>query len=181
VTNTFRNHPDHDSLVQNIFRHEKWKQLNRGELTEQDAKKFYSDYLNLKDYQIDTLFENIKTTQIPIEGTQNLLLRLFDSGYSLYALTDNVTEIINYLKIKYDFWKYFSGVVVSADVGHLKPSKEIFVYLLEKYNLNPNETVFIDDFSVNVNAAKSLGMTGILFNNADQCETDIINLRILSR
>lgn len=46
----------------------------------------------------------------------------------------------------------------------------IYKYLLETYNLNPDECIFIDDSVANINAANELGIHGIVY-------TDIENLR----
>ena len=43
----------------------------------------------------------------------------------------------------------------------LKPEKEIYEEILNKYSLKPEETVFIDDMKVNIDAAEKLGIKGI--------------------
>ena len=162
-----------------IFRNELWMALNRGELTEDQAKLEYLRLLDVDEAKIDLLFRHIKETQDLVDGTAGLLGRLHDAGYSAYALTDNVREIVHYLRERYDFWSLFSGAIVSAEVGCLKPHPEIFEHLLTKYDLQANQTVFIDDVLQNVQGAENVGLTGILFTDADSCESRLRELGLV--
>ena len=58
---------------------------------------------------------------------------------------------------------FFDGVMVSSDVHLIKPDTRIYELLCETYDLNPEECVFIDDRPENVEAAKRVGMKGIVF------------------
>ncbi len=179
VALTFGQSQDHSQLTQTIFKHEYWLQLNRGELTEIEAKKLYTTHLQFETDKIDLLFHHIKSTQELLHESKNLMQRLHQEKYQIFALTDNIREIITYLKQQYDFWQYFSGVVVSAEVGCLKPSAEIFQHLLKNHSLNPAETVFIDDLLINIEGARSQGMHGIQFLNSQQCEADLVKLGVI--
>lgn len=179
VAQTFAGAHDHAILVQRIFKHNFWLQLNRGELTEAAAKIRYQDHLNVSADKIDLLFETIKSSQSLIVGTVDLLKKLYNPRYKLYALTNNVKEIIDFLKLKYDFWHYFSGIVVSADVGCLKPHPEIFQHIVDLYQLKLHETVFIDDYHANVAGAQAHGIYGIQFFNAKQCESALQHIGVV--
>ncbi len=91
----------------------------------------------------------------------------------VYALTDNVVEIVEYLKNTYQFWTLFDGAAVSAELGLLKPQPEIYQALLSNYGLKASETVFLDDMPYNVEGAKAVGMAAIQFTDAVQCEISL--------
>ncbi|MCB0045518.1 MAG: HAD-IA family hydrolase [Caldilineaceae bacterium] len=135
--------------------------------------------IDVKSEIIDELFYQIKDTQKPVEGTVDLLHRLSSSGYMLYALTDNVIEIVQYLKERYTFWEYFVGTVVSAEVNCMKPNPEIFLHLLDEYNILPDETVFIDDHMPNVESANNLGIHVVHFKDANECEQELKELGLV--
>lgn len=181
IKNTF---PEYDqlqqeSLIDEIFKSETWTHLNLGQLSEKDAKlKFISNSKILDPLNTDRLFDYIKSTQTLIPGTTDIIKSLHKNDYQLFALTDNIHEIIEYLKEKYNFWKYFQHVIVSAHIGLKKPSKEIFDYALQKNNLLPEETVFIDDYPPNVKSASSLGLHTILFSDAVSCLHELNRLGI---
>lgn len=58
-----------------------------------------------------------------------------------------------------------SNIVISGDIGMIKPNEDIFLYFLKKFNLNPKDCIFIDDQISNINTAKKLGIAGILVEN----------------
>jgi len=111
--------------------------------------------------------------QEPIEGTEALAGRLRAAGYRLFALTDNVREIVAHLKTRFQFWELFDGAVVSAEIGMLKPHEGIFRHLVETFGLEPLETVFLDDVQANVDGARRVGLNARLFTTAEQCERDL--------
>ena len=121
----------------------------------------------------------IRDSLSPVDDSFDLLDKLY-LHYPLYALTDNVKELVHYLKSKYQFWSKFSGAIVSAEVGYLKPSPEIYQCLISEYYLVPAETLFIDDHMPNVEGARLTGMHAIQFKNAKQCSEELKQLGILA-
>ena len=159
-----------EARAQSIFQTETWTDLNKGLITEAEAKMIYQNSLGLTTLECERLFYYVKQTQILLFGTVDLIERLKASGYKVYALTDNVHEIVAYLQASYSFWSLFDGATVSADVGVLKPQPEIYQTLLKQYDIQASETVFIDDMPHNVEGAQAVGISAIQFENAGQCE-----------
>jgi epoxide hydrolase-like predicted phosphatase len=62
----------------------------------------------------------------------------------------------------------FDTVVISAEVGVVKPSAKIYQLALEQASVSADEAVFVDDMPENVAACQKVGMTGILFNDPDK-------------
>lgn len=183
IESTFPEHEPHQHqfFIEEIFRSDIWVQLNLGQISEKNAKlKFISKIDSLDIKKADTLFDFIKTTQELVPGTIDIIKALHKKDYRLFALTDNVKEIVQHLQHRYDFWQYFSHVTVSADIGLMKPNKEIFVYTMQKNNLLPHETLFIDDHSPNISTASSLGLHTILFSDSTAClqELDLLGIKI---
>ena len=164
---TFANPSQTDVWIQNIFKHETWQGLNLGLMTEAEAQMRYQSLYGLAPSQTARLFYYIKATQIPIYQSRDLLECVARTDLRMFALTDNVKEIVTHLHQQYDFWQWFEAVVVSAEVGMMKPHPEIFQYLLQHHQLQTDETVFIDDYLPNVEAASALGMHTIHFVNAE--------------
>lgn len=155
-----------------------WLDLNLGKLTEAQAINILHKQLNLPEKQLGQLLLGLKVHQTPIAGSIALLKKLKLAKYNLYAITDNIKEIIAFHHNNSDFLRFFIDVIVSADLGILKPSPDIYLHLLNKYHLNPTKTVFIDDVPQNIEGAKKVGMHGILFTNTKACETELIRLGI---
>lgn len=78
------------------------------------------------------------------------------NDYNIYLLSNNNKETANYLR-KLPFYQDISGEVFSCDYNIVRPNPDIYNILLNKYNLIPEECLFIDDNQNNINIAKELG------------------------
>jgi putative hydrolase of the HAD superfamily len=159
-----------------LFRGPLWRRLNMGEVTQAEAALAYQAEFGLSAQQTDAIFFHVTDHQEPIEGTEALARRLKDCGYQVFALTDNVHEVVAYLKSRHQFWPLFEGAVVSAEIGLMKPDPAIFRHAIEKFGLVAAETVFLDDIEANVAGARSVGMEARLFTTASRCEDDLRTL-----
>ncbi|MEZ8052103.1 HAD family hydrolase [Vibrio atlanticus] len=175
---TFGELDDLETQARSIFQSTIWLDLNKGFLTENEAKLRYQQELDLSSLECDRLFYYVKQTQILLYGSIDLIKQVKRAGYAVYALTDNVVEIVEYLKATYEFWPLFDGATVSAELGMLKPQPEIYHALLSQHGLEASDTVFIDDMPCNVEGAKAAGITGIQFNDVFQCERELLALGI---
>ncbi|KZN47044.1 HAD family hydrolase [Pseudoalteromonas luteoviolacea] len=163
-------------LVESVFHSDIWLDLNKGLMTEEETKLRYQKELDLSQGDCERLFHYIKHSLIPVYNSVALIERVKKAGYKVYALTDNVHEIVDYLKATYQFWPLFEGAIVSADLGVLKPQPAIYDALLTHFSLNANETVFIDDMPHNVAGAQAMGIEAIQFKDAGQCEEELKKL-----
>jgi len=62
----------------------------------------------------------------------------------------------------------FDALVISAEVGIMKPDPKIYHIALDKFKVKPDEAVFVDDMPANVEAARKLGLQGVLFQTPEQ-------------
>lgn len=170
--------PDRDpeEWARRFFSHPLWLELNRGRYNEREVQAHYVRELDMAPDAVASVFHHVKDSQELVAGTTALLPRLQRAGYPMFALTDNVHEIIAYLRSRYDFWQYFHGVVVSADLDLLKPEPAIYRHLLDTHELQAERTVFIDDMPANVAGAREQGMHAIQFHDAGQCERELAAL-----
>ena len=99
----------------------------------------------------------------PIEATVDILADLRRARVRLAALTNWSAEKFPIARARYDFLGWFETIVVSGEVGMIKPDRRIFEHLIEMTGFRPSSTVFIDDSKANVAAAVDVGMTAIEF------------------
>lgn len=101
--------------------------------------------------------------EIPVERLR-IIERLRDKGYRLFVLS-------NTNPIMYNHWidnafrndgksinDYFDGIVLSFQERMCKPDPEIFLNLVRRYGLKPEETLMLDDSEANVKSAESVGL-----------------------
>ena len=126
-----------------------------------------SDFQTAKSMMLEAI-----TYQEEVTPTAKLIKQLKEAGYRLIVLSNMSKEYIAYLR-KMDVYSAFDDEVISCEVGLIKPEKEIYSLLIERYNLDPAQTMFIDDRKENVDAAAALGIVPFHFdrNNPEKsCE-----------
>lgn len=69
---------------------------------------------------------------------------------------------------------YFDEIVFSAEIKMRKPDPVIFSYVLGRLGVNPDEAIFVDDFSENIKAAQALGLHAIQFCSSEQTMQDVL-------
>lgn len=104
--------------------------------------------------------------QETIRPTEKLIDELKAAGYKLYVLSNMSREFIDFLR-KQRVYENFDGDVVSCEVGIVKPMPEIYDLLLKRFDLDPAETIFIDDRKENVDAAAAKGIATFHFDRND--------------
>lgn len=104
--------------------------------------------------------------QETIAPTEALIRDLKAAGYKLYVLSNMSLEFIEFLR-QQPVYKNFDGEVISCEEGVVKPMPEIYDILIERFNLDPSETFFIDDRRENVEVAQTKGITTFHFDRTD--------------
>lgn len=101
-----------------------------------------------------------------IPGTPEILEELKGRGVPLYALSNFSREKYLETRERYPCFDLFDGLVVSGEVGLVKPDPAIWRLLLERYGLDPAAVLYVDDLAENCAVAESLGMTAHRFGGA---------------
>ena len=73
----------------------------------------------------------------------------------------------------FGFDRLVDEMIISAEEGIVKPDERIYQIALDKLGVEPEETVFLDDLRVNVEAARQLGIKAVQFFNPSQAISDI--------
>ena len=158
------NEADSALLLENVYGNPLWAQMDWGNCSEQDV---YDDACTklperLHEYAHRLVFKWCWPVQ-PLEGMEEFVAECKQAGKMVYLLS-------NASHRQKDYWptipasRYFDGRVVSAEIGHVKPGREIFEHLLNTYGLKAEECVFIDDLWQNVLGAMKAGLHGVVFD-----------------
>ena len=115
-----------------------------------------------------------------IPETVTLLNKLKQANnHRLYALTNWSAETFPVALQRYEFLQLFEGILVSGEEKTVKPFPKIYEILLERYQINPVMSVFIDDNVENVEGAKKFDIKGIHFKSSQQLKEELTNLGVL--
>ena len=104
-----------------------------------------------------------------------VLLDLKSKNYECFVLSNWSSETFVGMEDEYPFLKSFDGMIISGDHKLVKPNEAIYEKAILKFNLIPNETVFIDDKLENIQTAQSLKFNTIHLTNPNQIESKIKN------
>ena len=167
-------------FVENVCNSEWNAEMDGGKTFEQAVKErtaMFPKYAEaLKLYQtnwMDTMGEEIP-------GMYDLIKLLKSNGFPIiYGLTNWSAETFPTVQKTYRIFSLIDKIVVSGEVKQLKPNPEIFYTLLNKFNLKPEESLFIDDNLKNVEGAKAVGINAVLFRGVEKLREDLKNLRVL--
>ena len=125
----------------------------------------------LTDGQIDTAFERF-LTGIPKERLDELKQLHRHFGIYLISNTNPIMwngEIArNFRQEGHDVDYYFDGMVTSFESHSMKPDKKIFMDVVDKFGIRPDETLFFDDSEKNCEAARALGFHAVTVAPGDE-------------
>ena len=156
------NEEERDFLLNNVINSPEWAQyglIDTGYLTHDEVVNIINDRSNNKYKELVINFmKNYYKYMFFQEELIEIIKELKKKGYKLYLLS-NTNELM-YEKNLNKIEALFDGLVLSYKVHLLKPYEAIYKYLIEKYNLNPEESLFIDDREDNMKTANSLGIKG---------------------
>lgn len=112
--------------------------------------------------------------------TVDLFKRMKESKqYGIYALTNWSAETFPRALQLFDFLHWFDGRIVSGEENTRKPFREIYDLIISRFNLIPEETIFIDDNIRNIEAAKATGLICIHFTSPADLEQKLNELSVL--
>lgn len=154
-------------LFQGGFFRDYWTEFDRGTVNEAEIIRQMAAFSGYPETECRELVEFIKHSLTDIPATVALIRELAAQGYRLYCLSNMSVEYYDYLKER-EVFRYFDGQVISGLVKAVKPEERIYRILLERYALDPHETLFIDDLEKNIEAARQLGFRTVHFTDRNQ-------------
>ena len=115
----------------------------------------------------------------PVAGTVEIMKRLKEAGYPVYGLSNWSSETFPMVRNKFIFFDLLDDIVISGEVGQIKPEPEIYEIALQRIGRPANECLFIDDLLANIEQARKMGFAVVHFQSPEQLETELKNLQLL--
>ncbi len=157
---------DYDEIDKAVFGSDSARRASLGEITEEKhwaeiAKRFKQPASEMQAFRDmffggDVIDRSLVETISSWRGKfQSGLISNAWSGLREFITKENVIDV-------------FETVVISAEVGVVKPSAGIYELALKQANVKADEAVFVDDMPVNIEACEKVGMKGIMFNDPQE-------------
>ncbi len=159
--------PEDRKLIMNeLFQSVEWAQMDSGVLTEETAEPlvFSRIPVHLRNSVHRLLFFWSNPEDI-FPGMESLIQRLKNAGYGIWLLS-NASKAQHLYWPAYTVSRLFDGKLISCDTGYVKPMHEIYRAFTDKFSLNSEECLFIDDSAVNIASAIACGWEGIVFHGS---------------
>ena len=124
--------------------------------------------------------------QVNIEDVKNIYHKFYDKDEEMHKFVKKIAKkyevalLSNFGDAYFEFDKKWQNkktfgdkIFVSAYLGMKKPDKKIFKHVLNNLNVKPKEAIFIDDREENIEAAKKVGMVGVVFENVNNLKQEL--------
>jgi len=165
-----KNTEDQKFILENIINSPEWlgySLIDTGYLKKEDAVELVKDRTNhVKDELIEYFWNNYNDYSLVNEEVLKLIKQLKKNNYNTYLLSNINPYTVDSIKSS-GLFNIVDGSVLSYEVHKIKPYIGIYNELINKYNLNVNECLFIDDNQKNIDTAVKLGITASIVKPDD--------------
>jgi epoxide hydrolase-like predicted phosphatase len=153
--------------------------VNQFELGQIDGKHFFEVVsndlsLSVSREEFDLIWSDIFTPNEPMIA----LARALKGKTRRFILSNTIPPHIEFVRARFPFFSEFDGYVFSYEAGLMKPDRKIYDHAVQKFGVEAERTVFIDDLAGNVEAARSVGLNGIHHVSNHQTRQELTNLGI---
>ncbi|WP_168207524.1 HAD-IA family hydrolase [Microlunatus elymi] len=124
-------------------------------------------------------FDQTITGMVP--GTGAIMAELARAGIRLLALTNWSADLFRPTKRRFGLLNRFQGIVVSGEECIAKPDPRLFMIVFERYDVEPEKSIFVDDSEHNCRTAAELGMETIGFTDAEAARARLVELGVLGQ
>lgn len=153
-----------EKLMVRMFRSPYWVMMDHGTMTDEEAVVAMAGL----DTELCPAIRRILNNWIDLKHTipegVEALHACKAHGKKLYVLSNYKSEAFAYATMKHDFFQLFDEHVVSSRIGLVKPDPAIYRYMVERFQLDPARTLFIDDNPANIEGALHAGWQGFCLN-----------------
>ncbi|MCK6624341.1 MAG: HAD family phosphatase [Anaerolineae bacterium] len=159
-----------------VFSGESGRQAQLGEKTSAAHWRWLGDYFQLAEPELTELRRDFFAGDVLDEALVAHIQRLRQAGYRT-GLLSNFWDVARRLWVEvYPFIHLFDGVVISSEVGLMKPDPRIYHLAAERVDVVPAEALFIDDFIQNIEGARAVGMQTIHFTNPEVAQQTLTEM-----
>ena len=161
-----------EALEELVFLGESGHKAQRGEITAEQqwayvCQQIHWPLINWRDLEA----EFFTGDRLDIELVD--YIRSLHGRYKTGVISNALSDVRAAIDSKWHMADAFDAIIISAEVGVMKPDARIFYIALQSLGVQPAEAVFVDDFPHNVDGARAVGMHAIQFRGFEQIRLDL--------
>ena len=154
-----------ETLGKCVFLDPLWNERDRCSVTEEEnTQLYYEKYPHLR-RELELVFSRSLEIVQEYDYSADWIRSIKQRGCQVLLLSNYAKESFTYAFEHFECLKLTDGGVISWQVQMCKPEPEFYQVLIERYGLNPEECVFLDDSAKNIETARSLGFHTIHVTN----------------
>ena len=157
----------YDELSTLIFDSQSAIQAMKGEISAKAHWNAVQKSLGLSDAELERVRTGFWAGDVLDIDLVNFL-RDLRAKYTVILLSNAWDDLRQVIVEEFQIENAFDRLVISAEIGLVKPDLKIFQWLISQLGIEPAEAVFVDDFPHNVEGAQAAGMQAIHFRSPDQ-------------
>ncbi len=150
-----------------------FKKCLLGEISVQEHINSLKDEKDFNDISYILKKENLIKSYPLIKNNFEYIKDLRKRGYKLFLLTNITEDSYNYINELININEKFDGGIYSYQEHLIKPDYDIYNLLINRFNLNKDETIFFDDKEKNVKAANEVGIKSYVFTFINDIESNL--------
>ncbi|HUA13185.1 MAG TPA: HAD family phosphatase [Candidatus Sulfotelmatobacter sp.] len=154
------------------FINEKLGQINRGQISNSDFDEAMSSRLGITDNTWHQAIDKVQSADEELLDYIRQLKKKYKTAVLSNANVGVIVELLGAQRTK----ECFDDLIVSAEVGLIKPDERIYLLAAERLGVSPNQCIYIDDRQRFVDAGNALGMKSILYTNLGSLKKKIESL-----
>ena len=168
---------DPEAVNNFMYRSETMGQFVRGKITPPEFWQAMREQLDIITSDEELLARWVRDYEID-ERVRKAVLSAKEKGYITCVCTNNNAARLGALEEKFHFYQDFDHIVSAHEVGHTKPTKEMYQALLDTVGVDPSELVYADDNPERIKGAEELGITVFVFETFDQFLSELEKLGV---
>lgn len=156
-----------------------WGEFDRGTVDDYRLAQRIAWRMQMELAEVEKVIAGVPSELQPVPHTVAMIERLRQRGHRLFFLSNMPEPYAAHLETNHPLADWFEDGVFSSRVQMIKPEPAIFHEAARRFGIAARETLFIDDYALNVKAARALGWQAVHFLSGEQCEADLAALGLL--
>jgi epoxide hydrolase-like predicted phosphatase len=154
---------EYDDLVKIVFDSDSGIKATVGELSSEEHWDSILKRLKRPASELAAIRDEFFAGDI-VDRTLVEYIRSLRGKYKTGLISNAWSDLRDFI-VREKFDDAFDRMIISAEVGAAKPEPRIFQIALEQFGVKPKESVFLDDFLINIEGCQKVGMKGIHFTD----------------
>jgi putative hydrolase of the HAD superfamily len=162
-------------MLENIFG-SLWEECDKIPYSDEEIRALFKSRVPGYETLIDKMWDNVTVFTYVYSYSRKWIEDLKKKGMKIYILSNYGKQAFEINSKTYGFIELVDGMVISYQEQIVKPDPQIYEILLERYRIDRQNAVFIDDRQINIDGAEAVGLNALLFEGYEKTNEALMRL-----